>query len=540
MLRLSIFGTFRAADGRGEEIPIKSKKARALLAYLALPPGKPRSREKLMALLWSDRGDEQARGSLRQALSGLRRDLGDSLAEVLSVSDDAVCLKPEQVVVESRSPGDELLEGLHINDPVFEEWLRDERTRLEHQVETGDLPKRLELPDKPSIAVLPFANLSEDHNHGYFADGVTEDIVTTLAKTPKLFVVDRDSTLKYKDEAYDPGRVGQEQGVRYLLEGSVRRNGDRLRVSAKLIDAASGHHVWADRYDRVVDDVFALQDEITREIILALQVKLTDGERARMLARGTKSFEAWELVFQASDLCNNHDREDTAEARRLIDKALEIDKNYAMAHTCMGWGYWMEALNGWTDTPERSLELALKAARHAQTIDPDNVEVHPLLAVIHVSNRDFDQAEEEIEKATSLGPNNSKDFSIAAVVANFCGNPAQAVTLMKRAMRLCPAYSAWYPGTLAESYFLLGELDDAESACRAALTCDPDYIHAKVTLAVTLAKMGRLDEAHAAADDIVRTDPNFSIGVYMRGQTFRNDSDAIRITDGLRMAGLPE
>lgn len=493
-----------------------------------------------MALLWSERGDEQARSSLRQALSGLRKELGEISVGALKITDESIALDPGLVAVVPASPGDVLLAGLHINDPAFDEWLRDERLRSEDTAVPDSHPTEQPLFDKPSIAVLPFANLSDDPDQKHFADGITEDIVTALAKTPKLFVVDRDSTLKYKDEAYDSKHVGREQGVQYLLEGSVRRGGNRLRISAKLIEAASGHHVWAERYDRVVDDVFALQDEITREIIVALQVKLTDGERARIFARGTKNFGAWELIFQASGLMNNHDKEDTAEACRLIEKALQIDEHYALAHTYLGWAYWMEAHDGWTDTPEKSLDLALEAARRAQAIDPDNGDVHPLLAVIHVSNRDYDQAEEEIEKATSLGPNNSKAFSIAAVVANFCGNPAQAVTLMKQAMRLCPVHYAWYPGSLAEAYLLLGELDNAESACRTALACDPDYTHAKVTLAVTLAKMGRLDEAHAAADDIVRIDPNFSIGVYMRGQTFRNDSDAVRMTDGLRMAGLPE
>jgi adenylate cyclase len=542
MLMLAIFGRFRASDGSGHEVFIKSKKARALLAYLALPLGKPRSREEIMALLWSDRGDEQARGSLRQALSGLRRDLGEELSQALRIADDAIALDPEQVAVAKPASGETLLEGLHINDAAFDEWLRDERLRLESEQPAGrefeNMP--LALPDKPSIAVLPFANMSDEPDQKYFADGVTEDIVTTLAKTPKLFVVNRDSTLKYKDEAYDPKHVGQEQGVQYLLEGSVRRGGNRLRISAKLIEAASGHHVWADRYDRVVDDVFALQDEITREIILALQVKLTDGERARIFARGTKNFEAWELVFQAGGLLNNHDREDTAEARRLICKALQIDEHYALAHTFLGWAYWMEAHDGWTDTPERSLDLALDAARRAQAIDPDDGEVHPLLAMIHVSNRDYDRAEEEIQRATTLGPNNSKAFSIAAVVANYCGNPAQAVTLMRQAMRLCPVYYAWFPGSLAEAHFLLHDLDDAESACRMSLACDPDYIHARITLAVTLAEMGRTTEARAETDKIMRIDPNFSIGVYMRGQTFRDDQVTTRMIEGLRMAGFPE
>lgn len=540
MLKLSIFGTFRVADASGNEIPVKSRKARALLAYLALPPGKPRSREQIMALLWSDRGDQHARSSLRQALSGLRKDLGEERLSVLRITDDALTLDPAGIVVEPASPGDVLLDGLHLTDPAFEEWLRDERLRSEDTAAPDSHPTEQPLFDQPSIAVLPFANLSNDPDQKHFADGITEDIVTALAKTPKLFVVDRDSTLKYKDEAYDLKHVGREQGVQYLLEGSVRRGGNRLRISAKLIEAASGHHVWAERYDRVVDDIFALQDEITREIIVALQVKLTDGERARIFARGTKNFGAWELVFQASGLMNNHDKEDTAEACRLIEKALQIDEHYALAYTYLGWAYWMEAHDGWTDTPEKSLDLALEVARRAQAIDPDNGDVHPLLAVIHVSNRDYDRAEEEIEKATSLGPNNSKAFSIAAIVANFCGNPAQAVTLMKQAMRLCPVHYAWYPGGLAEAYYLLDKLEEAETACRESLARDPDYIHARITLAVTLAEMGRTSEARVERDTIMRIDPNFSIGVYMRGQTYRNDRVTARMIDGLRMAGLPE
>jgi TolB-like protein len=234
MLRLNLFGRFRAEDSLGKEISIKSRKARALLAYLALPPGKPRSREQLATLLWSDRGDDQARGSLRQALSGLRRDLGDSLAEALRIADDAVSLDPEHVVVESRSPRDELLEGLHINDPAFEEWLRDERLRLEDLTVTEVVPRPLELPNKPSIAVLPFVNMSGEPDQDFFADGITEDIVTALSHISSLFVISRHSTEIYKGKAVDVRDVGQQQGVRYVLEGSVRKANQRIRVTAQL------------------------------------------------------------------------------------------------------------------------------------------------------------------------------------------------------------------------------------------------------------------------------------------------------------------
>ena len=540
MLILKLHGGFRACDAEGREISIKSRKAKALLAYLASPLGKLRSRETITALLWSERGDEQARGSLRQALRGLRQDLGEELSQVLRVTNDGLALNPDRVSVVNASSGEEFLEGFHVNDPAFDEWLRDERLRLEDRESPKPKQQAPNHSNNPSIAVLPFVNMSQDPEQEYFADGITEDITTTLAKTPQLSVIGWDSTRKYKDEKYDPEHIGQEQGVQYLLEGSVRHSGNRLRVSAKLIDAANGKHLWADRYERVVDDVFAVQDEITREVILALQVKLTDGERARMFASGTKSFEAWQLVSQASGLLNNHDKADTGEAQRLIRRALEIDESYVMAHITMGWIHWMEVYAGWTDSPERSLELAYKAASRAQAIDPDNADVYPLLAMIHVSNRSFGQADREIQKAISLQPKNSKVLGIAANVAISNGEPRKAVELMNYAMRLCPTFYAWYPGDLADAYFLLGELDHAESACRTALECDPEYMYSKVTLTMTLAKMGRIGEAREMAKEVVKLDPSFSIGPFIKGRSFRRESDEALMNECLHAAGLPE
>lgn len=290
----------------------------------------------------------------------------------------------------------------------------------------------------------------------------------------------------------------------------------------------------------MVDDVFALQDEITREVVSALQVKLTDGERARILARGTKSLEAWILVSQAGDLLNGHKREEVIEARRLIDEALKIDGRYAWAHMLLGWAHWMEAFGGWAEAPAKSLELAWMAAKHSLTLEPNNVEVHPLLAMIHVSKREYDQAEEQIRKATALSPNNSKVLGIAAIVANFCGNAGQAVTLIRQAIRLCPVYPTWYRGVLAEAYFSLGKLEDSELTCQRSLERDLDYIYARLTLAMTLAEVGRVNEARAQAQEVTRIEPDFSIGTYINSQTYRDEKVIARMVDGLRGAGLPD
>jgi adenylate cyclase len=209
----------------------------------------------------------------------------------------------------------------------------------------------LQLPDKPSIAVLPFTNMSDEQEQEYFSDGISEDIITALSKISKLFVVARNSTFTYKGRAVDIKQVGREQGVRYVLEGSVRRSGDQLRITAQLIDATTGDHVWAQRYDRVVQDVFALQDEITREVTSALQVELTEGEQARLWASGTQNLEAWEIFIQIPELLFSHQRENVLISRQLAEQALQLDKNYAEAWTMLGLSHWEEAFNGWSEDP---------------------------------------------------------------------------------------------------------------------------------------------------------------------------------------------
>jgi len=211
--------------------------------------------------------------------------------------------------------------------------------------------------------------MSDDQEQEYFSDGISEDIITALSKIPKLFVVARNSTFTYKGRAVDIKQVGREQGVRYVLEGSVRRSADHLRITAQLIDATTGDHVWAQRYDRVVQDVFALQDEITREVTSALQVELTEGEQARLWASGTQNFEAWEIIIQIPALLYSHRKEFVRISRRLSEQALQLDKNYAAAWTMLGLSHWEEVFNGWSEDPAASLDLALDAVSRSQAID---------------------------------------------------------------------------------------------------------------------------------------------------------------------------
>jgi len=398
----------------------------------------------------------------------------------------------------------------------------------------------LPLPDKPSIAVLPFTNMSDDQEQDYLSDGISEDIITALSKISKLFVVARNSTFTYKGRAVDVKQVSREQGVRYVLEGSVQRSGDRLRITAQLIDATTGDHVWAERYDRVVQDVFVLQDEITREVTSALQVELTEGEQARLWASGTQNLEAWEIVIQIPALLFSHQREKVLNSRRLAEKVLQLDKNYAEAWTMLGISHWEEVFNGWSEDPATSLDLALDAVSRARAIDDSNPDTFAALTWIHLSLRKYDQAFDFAERAMTLGPSNSFVTGVASDVALFCNRPQDMVVLLNKAIRLCPIYPTWYLSGLAWAYLLMDRREDAIVYAQSSVHIDPDYPFNYMVLAIAFAELEREQEAHAAVENLLRTDPRYSLRMFAEFQPFRDAEVLDRHIEGLRKAGLPE
>ena len=411
-----------------------------------------------------------------------------------------------------------------------------------HEVEANIDHQRvsLELPDKPSIAVLPFTNMSGDSEQEYFADGISEDIITELSKISKLFVVARNSTFTYKGQAVDVKQVGREQGVRYVLEGSVRRSGERLRITAQLIDATTGNHLWAQRYDRMVQDVFELQDEITREVTSALQVELTEGEQARLWASGTKNLEAWETVIQIPEMLFSHRRENVFISRRQAEQALQLDKNYADAWTMLGLSHWEEVFNGWSESPDTSLKLAMDAAEHARSIDDANPNTYALLTWIHLSLRKYDQAFDLAQQAMAFGPSNSFVTAVASDVALFCNRPHDIVTLLNKAMRLCPIYPAWYPSGLAWAYLLMNQREDAVAYAQTSIDIDPDYPFNYMVLAIAYAELEHKQEAQTAVENLLRIDPKYSLRTFSEFQPFRDVEVLDRHVEGLRKAGLPE
>jgi TolB-like protein len=536
--RLNLFGTFSLTDPKGREVPIVSARARALLAYLALPPGTRRSREKITALLWSDRGEAQGRASLRQVLTGLRKVLGAEGRDLLLTNGNWVALDADAVILAPPN-GLDFLDGLSIRDPAFDEWLRDERLRLETPAPSPNaIPP--ETPAAPSIAVLPFSDLSPDPAHRHFADGMTQDIITALAKIPKLFVIAAESTAAYKDRAVGMDQVGREQGVRYVLHGSIRREEDRLRISARLVEAATGHVLWAQRYDRIVAGLFDLQDDITREVVSALQVELAEGDQARLWASGTRNHEAWECVIQIPALFSGHRREDILEGARLAERAVALDNGYATAWVFLAWAYVDKVFNGWTEDRDATLDKAMVAATRARDIDPGNPDAHTLLAFTELCRRNFDAAKRHAETAMELGPNNAFAFGVAANVGQYRNEPEYMIPLQKKAMRLSPIYPAWHPETLGWAHLLLRRHHDAIALAEEAVGIDPDYIYSYIVLAVAHAETGDLDKARDAVGHVERIFPGYSLAIFAKTQPFRDEAVLKRHLDALRRAGLQE
>lgn len=396
----------------------------------------------------------------------------------------------------------------------------------------------LPLPEKPSIAVLPFTNMSGDPEQEYFADGLVEEIITALSKISKLFVVARNSTFIYKGQAVDVKRVGREQGVRYVLEGSLRKAGNRLRVTAQLIDAASGHHLWAERYDREASDVFAVQDEIAREVVSALQIQLTEGEQARLWASGTQNFEAWELSFRAAELIDHHVREDTEKGRKLLERALKIDPDYAYAWCKMGEAHWSDGRHHWSHTVAESYAKAREAANRAHQLDPEDAEPFALLAMIAFQEGSYDEAERFAGEVVDRAVGQSYVLALSAMVLGHCGRPAEAIGLVEQAMRLCPIYPNWYRVVLGRAYYLTGDLDRAIETLRIWYENDPNTVE-PVLLAAALFDSGRRAEARDICQGILKAKPGFTIGEWQTDQSYKDGKILAHLVDVLETSGVP-
>jgi len=396
------------------------------------------------------------------------------------------------------------------------------------------------LPDKPSIAVLPFTNMSEDPKQEYFSDGLTEEIITALSKTPRVLVIARNSTFSYKGKAVKVNQVAEELGVRYVLEGSVRKAGDRVRITAQLIDALTGHHLWAERYDRDLRDIFDLQDEITIKIISALQVELTDGELASIAAKTTDNLQAYLKFIQSRKPLYTLTKEGIAKARRLCEEAIALDPEYANAYIRIGASHWLDISLGASKSPKESLKRAFEFVKKAQALDDSLPEVHTQLGYLYIMTRQHDKSLAECELAINLAPNSATAHMWMGLALKFAGRFEEAVRYTERALRLDPLAPPWYFRAMGSAYSWVGRHEEAITLIKKTLQRTPNDLLSHVMLTVAYSWAGHLEEARAHADEILRIEPNYSLERAEKSLRYKSKADQERFLDALRKAGLPE
>ena len=428
--------------------------------------------------------------------------------------------------------------------PRFIETVHGRGYRFLGGVEEGAAPAGVEARRKhgiqlPSLAVLPFTNLSGDPEQEYFSDGISEDIIIGLSKNPYLSVISRDSTFAYKGKSVRVREVSEDLGVQYVLEGSVRKAGQRIRVTAQLIDAASDRHLWAERYDRDLDDIFAVQDEVVGSIVHALGA--TDGvleksARQRSIETSITNRGAYDCYLQAREHFYRHGDSGFEEAEVLYEKAIELDPGFARAYSGLATLHFLSFQIFLTVSFESIEQKTLDLALHSVRLDPDDYQAHWVLGRLYTYQGKHAQSLAEFDRALSINPNDAHLLAIAAENLVYYGRLEEARECCQRAIRLNPNCPDWYWLTLGFSYFHLDRYEDALEALERMTS--PDKAHR--LLAAVYAHLGRLDEARSEAEEFMKVIPSFSINEWARTEPYTGPDELQRYVNGLRKAGLPE
>lgn len=645
---LKLLGVFdlRLSDGQAAELP--GQKDRALLAILALAQGAPQSRDKLAGLLWSDRGDTQARDSLKHALTRLRQSLGEDLSDALIADRQTVRLdlarfsvdavKVEQLI-RTGGPGSleqactladgALLDGIAIRDAGFEEWLGAERQRLRRlhedalsallapalpsatreraaqrlitldplreaatralmqvHAERGEGAQAIKLfealknrlhaelgvkpeaetlrlhemlrdgrpapspaatgsatTDKPSIAVLPFQNLSGDPEQEYFADGMVEEIITALSRLRWLFVIARNSSFTYRNRATDVRQIGRELGVRYILEGSVRKAANRVRITGQLLDVATGAHLWAERFDGTIEEVFDLQDQVATRVVGAIAPKLEQAEIERAKRKPTDSLDAYDHFLRGLACVYRWTRRDSDEALRHFGQAIALDPDYASAYGMAARCYSARKVSGWVDDlAHETAEAARLARKVAQIGRDDAVALYTGGMALAYCCGELDDGAAMIDRALTLNPNAAWAWLFSGWARIWLGEPEQALERIARAAALSPQDPQFFNMRTATAWahLLAGGYDEAQKNAQLALTEQPDYVNALYVLAASHGLAGRDAPAQEAMTRLLRFDPGARIAMVLQRYPFRRPEDLAKVSEGLRRAGMPE
>ena len=407
------------------------------------------------------------------------------------------------------------------------------------QQTTPDIPSAIHANQKPSIAVLPFSNLSNDPEQVYFSDGITEDLITDLSKVSGLFVIARASSFRYRNREVDIQTIGKELNINYLVTGSIRKIGSIIRINAQLLEISSGKQVWGDRYDSQINDVFALQDEVINKIVGALEIKLTDQEKSNLEKRFTNSVEAYDLFLKGR---NEHGRLNPAgnqASKAYFEQAISIDPDFADAYALLAWAYARDYFFAWVDDPDESFKVAIELIQKPLDKNLNTNTVYNVFGLIRLYQGKHTEAVSALEKAISLNPNNADSHAMLAFILIYAGMPEKSAEVIKTAMRLNPLYPYLYLNVLGQSQFLRNSYADAVQSFSQATNRNPEGIQIRLWLAASYALLGDTDEAEWQISEALALNPEYTIKDLER-LPFKNPEHLEKLSEGMKRAGLPE
>ena len=396
------------------------------------------------------------------------------------------------------------------------------------------------LAGDPSIAVLPFTNRTGDPSKEPLCDGISEDIINALSKLPKLIVIARQSSFVYKGKAFNVQDLGEELGAHYILEGNVRRADDRLRVSAQLIDAAAGKNIWAETYDRQLKDLFVVQEEITLNIISALQIKLTEGLQAKLWRNKAKNSEAYAKLMQSLAYFRKFTKEDNRLARELAEEGANLDPEYPGAYRAIGWAHWADARFGFNKSPSQSMKIAMEMAQKALSMDDQDPFTFYLLAGIHLMRKEHDLAVANIRKASEMAPNAADILGYKALCLNYAGEPTEALASIQKAMRLNPHYSSWYDQQMGLSYHLMGDHAKSLESFKKMRERTPTSYLPRGMIVICYIHLNRESDAQAEVAELLKIRPDFSTAIWAKVQPYKDQKFLEKEFEALRKAGIPD
>ena len=408
----------------------------------------------------------------------------------------------------------------------FKPWVSDaEQTALERSV-----------PGKPTVAVLPFENLSSNPEQEYLSDGMAADLITDLSKIPALFVVPRSASFRFKNQQLSPEQLGEALNVRYVLEGSVRKAANQLRINAQLTDTTTGYHLWAERFDLKIEDIFAAQVQLTEEITKALNIHLGEAERARLERRTTSNVDAYDYYLRGRAYFERFTKEDNARARQMFLKAIELDPELVLAHTYLGYAYNYDWDLQWDDVPN-ALDRAMESAQTALALDPEFALAHQQLGWTYIWKQQPDKAIASGQQAVALNPDSDTARALLGEILNCAGKPEEGLEEITKAISLNPFHAFWFEYVKAHSYDLLGRQLEAIELMNKVLGTIPDFIPARRHLAVIYSELNRMEEART---EILRINPAYSVSGWLARTRYTDRAARQRFVDNLRKAGLPE